>query len=403
MENYLAFIMGIALVGMLLDAFVSRYPNLQRQLYKLFFVLVYFLFVIRYYYGPDIWNYVPHYEEIASPMTLWNHPDQMSFEWGYEMFCSVLHSLGVSYWGMTAVITTLFFVALACVFHSLPRYRMFALASVILMDYNLIFAENRQCMAVSFFLFMVICLQNKKYWLALPFSVLTVLCHKSGFMPVGLTLMGVLLYHQRQSALVYYILIGVLMVMMLIPVSRVATPILAMLPLPESYIESVLHHMQLGRQFQIIALIYLAVLILISMYNSKQRQSYTWIGIEVLMGMVIIVALYQYFFLLNRIRSYYTPLILFYLIRIVTDEHREKSFPYAALLRQSVAVLFFLYCTHVMIGYIRGVRQLHAPIAKASTLFDLRNQSPKQIRDKQMKIALQYWKEDYMKGNQNKL
>lgn len=403
MENYLAFIMGVALVGMLLDGFISRYPNLQRQLYKLFFAVVYFLFVIRYYYGPDIWTYVPHFEEIPSPLTLWQHPESAFFEWGYDMFCSLLHEAGLTYWGMTAVITTLYFVALACVFHSLPRYRMFALAGVILMDYNLIFAENRQCLAVSFFLFMVICLQKRKYLIAILLAILTVLCHKSGFMPVGLTLMGVLLYHQRQSAGVYNILIGILLVMMLIPVSRVAAPILAMLPLPESYIDSVAHHMQLGRQFQIIALIYLAVLILISMHHSQQRRSYTWLGIEVLMGLVIIIAFYQYYFLLNRIRSYYTPLILFYLIRIATDSSQERSFPYAALLRQSVAVLFFLYCTHGVVGYVRGAGQLHAPIARASTLFDLRHQSPKQIRDKQMKIALRYWTEDYMKSNQNKL
>ena len=403
MENYLAFIMVVALAGILLDGFISRYPNMQRQLYKLFFAVVYILFVIRYYYGPDIWTYVPHYEEIASPATLWHHPDQMEFEWGYEMVCSLLHAIGVSYWGMTAIITTLFFVALACVFHPLPQYRTFALAGVVLMDYNLIFAENRQCLAVSFFLFMVLCLQKKQYWLALPFAILTILCHKSGFMPVGLTLMGMLLYRQRQSALVYNLLIGVLIVMMLIPVSRVATPILSLLPLPSSYIDSLSHHMQLGRQFQIIALIYLAVLVLISMHNSTRRASYTWLGIEVLIGMVIIVALYQYFFLLNRIRSYYTPLILFYLIRMATDEHQKNSFPYAALLRQSVAVLFFLYCTHGMIGYVRSARKLHAPITRASTLFDLRKQSPEQIRDKQMKIAQRYWTEDYMQRENNKL
>lgn len=395
--------MCVALVGILLDSLASNYPNLQRQLYKIFFAVVYFLFVIRYYYGPDIWTYVPHYEKIASPMTLWRHPESASFEWGYDMFCSLLHAAGLTYWGMTAVVTTLYFAALASVFHSLPQYRMFALAGVILMDYNLIYAENRQCLAVSFFLFMVLCLQYRRYWIALLLAILTILCHKSGFMPVGLTLMGVLLYRQRQSALVYHILIGVLMVMMLIPVTRVATPLLTMLPLPESYIHSVEHHLQLGRQIQIIALIYLAVLILISMHNTQQRRSYTWIGIEVLVGMAIIVALYQYFFLLNRIRSYYTPLILFYLIYMATEKPQERSFPYASLLRQSAAVLFFLYCTHGTVGYIRGASQLHAPIARASTLFDLRQQSPKQIRDKQMKIALRYWKEDYMKSNQNKL
>lgn len=402
-ENYLAFIMVIALAAIVLDALIDRYPKMQRQLYRLFFVQMYFLFVIRYYYGPDIWNYVPHYEEIPSPAFLWNHPDEAQFEWGYDMFCSLMHAMGLSYWGMTAVITTLYFAALACTFYRLPQHKTFALASVLLLDYNLIYAENRQCLAVACFLFMVFCLQKKQYLIALILSAMVVLTHKSGFIPVGLTLMGVVLYHQRQSSMVYNLLILVLMAMLLLPVGKIAASAFAVLPLPESYIESMAHHVQLGRQFQTIALIYLAVLAWISMYNAKQRRSYTWIGIEVLMGLVIIVAFYQYFFLLNRVRSYYLPLIFFYLVNLAVEQKNEQTIPYSGIIRQAVATLFFLYCANTTWSYYRGAKQLHAPIARASTVFDLRHQSSEQIRDKQMKIALRFWKEDYMKSSQNKL
>ena len=403
MENYLAFIMGIALLAMIVDLLCSAYPNMQRQVYRFFFASIYILFLIRYYYGPDIWTYVPHYEDIPTPLQLWNHPEEASYEWGYDMFCSLLHSLGLSYWGMTAVITTLYFAALACLFHSLPRFRLFAFATVILFDYNLIYAENRQCLAVALFIFMILCLQKRRYLFALLFAATTVLIHKSGFIPVGLTLIGTLLYRQRGSAMMYNILILVLMAMMLVPVTRIATPLLSILPLPESYIESAAHHLQLGRQFQTVALIYLAVLVWISIHNARHSTKYGWIAIEVLIGVIIIVAVYQYYFLLNRLRSYFTPFIVWYLVFLATDGKRAREIPYMALIRQSVAMLMIVYFANATYGYIRGAKQLHTPIARASTLFNLRHESPKQIRDRQMKLALRYWQEDYMKQNDNKL
>lgn len=403
MENYLAFIMGIALLGMLVDGLTARYPAMQRQLYKIFFVVLYFLFVIRYYYGPDIWTYVPHYEGIASPDYLWAHPEKAEFEWGYDMFCSLMRTMGLSYWGMTAVITTLYFAALGCLFHSLKQYRLFALSTIILLDYNLICAENRQCLAVAMFIFMVLCLQKGRYLWALVPAVLVTVFHKSGFVPVGLTLMGALLYKQREDVTVYTVMIVVLMVMMMLPVSRVATPLLERLPLPDEYIQSAAHHLQLGRQFQIVALVYLAILVWISIYQAKHRTTYGWIALEVLIGMAIVVGLYQYYFMLNRMRSYFLPFVAYYVIRIAIESAETHSIPYASMIRQAVASLLILFCLHGTIGYVRGAKRLHAPIAKASTLFDLRKESPKKIRDRQMKIALRYWEEDYMKNENNKL
>lgn len=403
LENYLALIMVVALVAIIADSFVSRYPAMQRQLYRLFFVLIYFLFLIRYYYGPDIWTYVPHYENIVSPMTLWHHPQEASFEWGYDMFCSILSRWGVSYWGMTAVITTLYFASLAAIFHALPKFRLLALASVILLDYNMIYAQNRQLVAVALFYFMVVCLTNRKYILSVILGIGVVLFHKTGFIPVGLTLIGALLYHQRQSSLVYNILIACLMIMMLIPVTSIVTPLLSALPLPESYITSIEHHLLLGRQFQMIALIYLTIMIWLSVYHAEHKTKYGWIAIEALLGLIIIVGLYQYYYFLARMRSYFAPFIIIYLTQFSISREHKIHIPYMSLISQGLVVLFFLYNVHTTRRYIQEGRQMKSHILEACTVFDLRHQSEKQIRDRQLKKAEIFWTQDYRKGDQNKL
>ena len=51
-----------------LDLLTDRWPTLQKQIFPFVTLLAYFLLVIRYYYGPDIWTYVPHYEKIPTPL-----------------------------------------------------------------------------------------------------------------------------------------------------------------------------------------------------------------------------------------------------------------------------------------------------------------------------------------------
>lgn len=398
MENYLVFIMCVALAGALLDSLAERHVVLQRQFYRLFFALIWFLFLIRLYYGQDILSYVPHYEDIASPSFLLAHPEQMTFEFGYELLCSVLHAMGASFWWLTAVITTLYFAALACFFHSLERHRLFAFAALILLDYNLIYAQTRECMAVSFFIFMILCLRDKRYVLALLTGILTVLCHKSGLIAVGVTLLGIPLWHMRQSADGYKILLVLMIVILLIPVSRAGASLLTLLPLPEDYIDSIQHHMLLGRQFQIVAVVYLAVLfLLICWHRPQEKNRYGWIAIECLLGMAVIVCFYQYFNLLMRMRSFFLPMIIGYVTALVTDPERIRKVPYGMFLRQAVAVWMMVYFVHTTLSFDRMTKQWHAPVVKASTLFDLRHHSERDIRNRQMKYAETFWNEDYMR------
>ena len=404
MDNYILFILIIALTGAVLDCVAEKNTTLQHQLYRFFFVAIYTLFLIRYYYGPDISTYVPHFEQIAPPRYLIDHPAEMAFEPGYEMLCSCVKALGSSYWWLTAVITTLYFLAIACLLHRLDRHRLFALACIVLFDYNLIYAQSRQCLAVAFFIFMVLCLQDKRYMLAILMGLLTMSFHKSGFVPICATLIGLPLWNMRHNADIFKLLLILLLVLFLIPVSRMSTSMLSALPIPEAYIDSVRHHVLLGKQVQLIGIVYFALLILIiHLHRPRFKYYYGWLVIESVMGLALIVALYQYYYLLIRLRSFFLPVMVWYVISLVNHEAQLRQIPYSTLARQITASLLILYFTHSAIRYHQMVQAWHSPIARACTLFDLHNATPKQIRDRQLHFAEIYWQRDYRTGDQNKL
>ena len=139
------------------------------------------------------------------------------------------------------------------------------------------------------------------------------------------------------------------------------------------------------------------------MYNAHGHKTYGWIALEVLIGAVIIVAFYQYYFLLNRLRSYVAPFVLFYLANMAIESEGERKFSGAALVRQGVAVLMVLYGMRTTVSYVQEVKKFHSPIARTSTIFDLRHMSSEQIRARQLQIADRYWSEDYMKKDKDRL
>ncbi len=404
MENYTALIVLVSIAIGLLDLFTDRWQSLQRQLFPIALLGIYTLFVIMYYFGPDIWTYVPHYEEIGSFSEELAFRHKNGFELGYNLFCSLMSSIGLSYWGMTVVIKTLYFIAIYLLLRQLPRRQMFSLACIVLIDRDLITHENRECLAVSLFIFMVLLLQNRQYLWAVLCAAAAILTHKTAILPIGILPFGIFFYRHRQSATLYTILIILLMVIMLLPIQRVSVSVLHLLPFPDVYIGALHHHLQLGRQFQLIALIYLGVLLLINIYISRTgQQHYTWVAYVVLAGMAVVVVLYPYYFLLARIRSYFTPIVVFYVVKLVSDSEQTYHIPYANLVKQALMVLILVYYLHFAIKLERFTHQLHAPIARPCTIFELRNASPKQIRDRQMKIAYQYWQQDYMKEKGNRL
>ena len=405
MENYVALITIVAIGCGIIDLLTDKWPAMQRQLFPILLGVLYFLLIIPYYYGPDIWTYVPHYEIMTCPDYTWQLGMDNQFELGYSLFCCYANEIGLSYWGMTCVIKTIYFLSICLLLRQLPKRKIFAVACIVMMDSNMILHETRQCLAVSFFIFMILLMQNKRYFLACLCAVLTVFMHKSGFVPVALTLAGSVLYQTRQYARVYSFLIIGLMIWMILPIRQLSMMLLEALPaLPDTYMESAEHHFLLGRQFQVIAIVYLAVLLAFNIYISYDRKSrYSWIALAVLAGMAIVVVFYPYYFLLSRLRSYFLPFVVGYIVILLNEPQRSQTVPHIAFIKQALMVLVLAFYMHYAISLELGSRSLHSPVFRASTVFDLRHLSPKQVRDRQMKIAENYWIQDYMQSENNKL
>ena len=405
MENYAALITIVAIGCGIIDLLTDKWQAMQRQLFPILMGVLYFLLIIPYYYGPDIWTYVPHYEIMTSPSEIWGLGMNNQFELGYSMFCCYANKIGLSYWGMTCVIKTIYFVAIWFLLRRLPKRKIFALACIVMMDTNMILHETRQCLAISFFIFMILLMQDRRYFFACLCAILTIFMHKSGFIPVALTLAGSVLYKTRQHARVYSFLIIGLMIWMALPIRHLSAMILETMPaLPETYMESLEHHLLLGKQFQMVVIVYLAVLLAFNIFISYDRKSrYSWISLVVLAGMAIVVAFYPYYFLLSRLRSYFLPFVIVYIVILLSDPERSKIVPHSAFVKQALMVLVLAFYTHYAISTELGSRTLHSPVFRASTVFDLRHLSSKQIRDRQLKIADKYWTQDYMQDENNKL
>lgn len=398
----------------ILDFALTRYVRLQESVYRIALIVTWFLFTIRYYYGADIYNYVPVYEHLQPWYWYLQHPDHYEFEHGFVQFCAVLKGLGLSYYWMTAIVTMFYFVVIGLLFSKIKRHKSLALMALVIFDYNLIFAAHRQCLAVAFFILMVLALDKRQYiWAAL----LAVLCsemHKSGVFIASMTWIIYVLHHHKLERVFFLSLIALLMLMLVLPMTALNTSFVASLPLPESFIRALTEHLSLGRRIQVVWTMYAMVLVCIE-YYLQNRENLGQRGTEavVIMAAVLIVLLYQYFYLLVRLRSYFLPVLLVYLFRLVQDaeDSGEPGFRGGVLLKELCCIFAIAYFGYVTYRFEQSANRMferaYTPgkktIYSTSTVFDLRHRSAKDIQEERMLIAKYYWWYDYMKGENNTL
>lgn len=397
--------MIVALLFGIADCIAAPFEKIQRDLYYAEFFILAFLFIIRYYYGPDIATYVPLYENIESLDKLWAHRGDWLFEPGFMYVCSLLHGIGLTYWGLTTTITVVYFLAIFLLFRSLHRYRAVSLAALVLLDYNLIYIEIRQAIAVSLLIFMVLLIDHRRYIWAIVMAVGCALMHKTGIAAVLVVWCYWFFRNVPMKTYIYETLALLLLVFMVLPVSNITDSIIHLVPLSESVSQSIEHHLSLGRQIQVVAGIYLMVLIISAYFVQhiphSRRNIYLYAAF---LGVVVLVVFYQYYFLLNRLRSYFLPFIILFIAQTAEEQDTlAHPVPYGKVVLQTCMVVVFLYFGYSMYRFKQQSDALHAPITKASTVFDLRHYSQPMIRERQMRIAVRYWEEDYMKSNDNKL
>ena len=151
--NLIIIIQTIAILFGLTDFLTERYPRLQRDIYHIALFVVTFLFAIKYYYGPDIMSYVPFYETVPTLSSIWSNPDDLRFHFepGFATFCRILKDCGLSFYWMTAVLTILYFMTIHLFLRRIESKRSFALAILVVLEYNVVCYELRQCLAIVFF------------------------------------------------------------------------------------------------------------------------------------------------------------------------------------------------------------------------------------------------------------
>ena len=404
--NLIIIIQTIAILFGLTDFLTERYPRLQRDIYHIALFVVTFLFAIKYYYGPDIMSYAPFYETVPTLSSIWSNPDDLRFHFepGFATFCRILKDCGLSFYWMTAVLTILYFMTIHLFLRRIESKRSFALAILVVLEYNVVCYELRQCLAIVFFLLMVMSLDRKQYLWTFVCALCAVVTHKSGIAVVVPTLLYFLISQRNSLRTLSQLLLIALVVMLLLPMTNLSFSFLSALPLPSSILHSINHHLSLGRQIQVVFIVYIVVLMILVHFSQYTRSRMESIALAAMIGLVFIVMLYQYYYLLNRIRSYFTPLILVFIFRYVQQAEREhKSIPYGQLLKQSACFIMMLYMIHATYAIHRGDRMVKHKVNEACTVFELIDHRASDVQKSQMKKAELWWKEDFMKDDTNKI
>ena len=399
--NYITLILCVAIVFGMSDFVTERYPNMQRQVYWLAFGAMYVLCTIKYYYGPDMVNYYDYYvNDIDSLQNVFAHPTDYPYEAGFNIFCALCKAAGMSLYGVTVVVSTIYFVAIFLLFKQIPRKRSFALMLLMTMDYSLILITYRQCLSVAFFIIMLLCLQDKRYVLTMVFAVLSGAMHKSGIVVVSLVLLVYMCRSEAFPKWAYQFLMCVLAVMLLFPVARLLGGTFAFLPAGGS----IAHHLSLGKQIQTVWLIYALTIVCAEYYLHYQHERMDSIAVAVFVGLVLVVTFYQYYYLLNRLRSHFLPLAIVWGFRLVQEaEDGHRHVPYGVLLKQTTCLVLLLFCINSTYRFDQGTKLLKSKVYDTCTLLDLRNHDSNELMWRQIHRAQHYWWYEFMKNENNKL
>lgn len=389
--NYLTILLGVLLLLSLVELSFTKHKVLCNQLFHIGFAFTVVWVSIKYYIGPDIFTYVPFYEDIPSLKEIISGSYTGEFEIGFAIFCSVLKTIGISFWGMTLTITLIYFSTIYKLFQQIPSYRTFALFILMLLDSDLVLFQFRQALAVSFYLWMVMFLFNKKYIASIILFIAVSLVHKSGlFICVGTYLM----YSLRSIKInkqAYILLLILLVLFLFIPLKDFLLPIVQTLPLNESVIDSIKHHLLVERNFQSIVIIYAITLFCLAYYTSFSKENAKWHWI-IFACLLTIVVLFQYFFILNRLRSYFLPLALVYTINAIANSKHKSVLP-----KQILALSIILFSANFARRYTVDLQNSVSKVHEVTTIFDLRKKSKEEIKNEQLEKAEKYWREEYLK------
>ncbi len=367
----------------ILELLTTRNKRSNKLIYNIAFFVVFFIVSIKYYYGPDTALYFFTYNDIENTFSL--DIDQY-IEPGFSLFCFLLKKLGVSYWGMTFVVTILYFTAIRILFSSLTKYRTLALTLLVTFEYNLMFFELRQSLAVTFFIFAFLCAKKNKDIPMILALILTSFLHKSGIFFSFILFMVVYCKNVKIEPHLYLIPIALLFIIQLIPL----TQSLSVLNLPTNMVRSIEHHLLLGKNLQFVLLMYLLMFIILLTNKRECADDNKWMGLFIFISALFIAVFYKYWFLLNRLRSYFMPMLIVYIFNILAEERCSK------ILRQIFITLLFLHTIKTSLSLYLAENKSISKVNRVQTIFILKDKTEDEVSKESIKKAKFFWENEYM-------
>lgn len=376
------------------ELFFPRERRISTQLFNISVFVVFFINAIKYYYGPDVLLYIPIYEKVEDPWTILTRGTHLiDYEIGFVFYCSIIKALGFSFWFMTFFIVSLYFYSIYKLFTRLDSFKTFALFILISLDSNLIIFEFRQCIAVSLFILSVLAFFEGKILKYLLLSLLSVLFHKSAVFAVFITFFVFLFKNNSFSKKKYLYLLILLVLFTFFSFKGILISVIEVLPVGESAIHSIEHHLSVGRKIQTIFFVYFFSIYSIYYYQSENMTKKK--NQELIFIVFLIIAIfYQYWFFLNRFKSYFVPFMIVYVISEIQNGF-SKRIIYKQLLVLSV---YFFFCC-----YFRGLWESNKysknKVLESSTIFSLIGDSEEHIKMKNIQKASYFFTYEYLKDN----
>ena len=394
--NLITLISVILLCAMTLEWLLAGFGRMQRDVFNVVFCVVAALFTAKYYYGPDITSYVPLYDAIGDLNTFFSPKRITSYEWGFVLFCSLCNTLGLSFWGMTAAVSLILFTGLYLLISRLEYGRVMALALIVIMSPDLIYAQFRQCLAVSLLIFAVLLTDKHKYVLSLLLSILAMTMHKSAMFMI----VPAILYYAIQPCRMEMSSLGtmllVLFLLVLIPTQDLVEHLANNMRLNDSALKSLKMHISFSNLRQSNLLIFGAAIVSLMTFSAGKRGRTALLS-AAMMALLITVAFYQYYMMANRLRAYFLPFAVVAIIE-AGIEAKESNLPWSSLVRQSSKVIVLVFLIYKTCAFNTNSTK-DGDALKMSTIFELATHSEKELRERQMKRAQYFWDNAFLKGD----
>ena len=394
--NLITLISVILLGAMAIEWLLAGLERIQRDVFVVVFCVVALLFTAKYYYGPDITTYVPLYAHIGDlgDVAAGHYP--ISYERGFVVFCALCHSLGMSYWWMTVVVSLLFFGAIYCLVRRLRYGQVMALALIVVMNPDLIYAQFRQCLAVSFFIFAVLMADKRQYVGALLMALVAMTMHKSAMFMIVPAMVYYTMQPRRIEMSSTGVMLLVLCLLALVPTQSVVESIVDNISGNGSVARSIRMHISFANLRQSNLLIYGTAIVALMTFAVGRRGRSGMLAMT-MAGLIVIVAFYQYFYLLNRLRSYFLPFVVVAVIEMGI-EARDERLPWNGLVRQTAKVVVMMFLIYKTVAFDRNSAR-DGDVLKMSTVFELTDNTREELMDRQMERANDFWENAFQKGD----